>query len=218
MVSPPEILLAEWLENEFDLAYNAYVGAGPEPIEVIDATARPWLVLTAPHAVNHWRDGKIKRADRGTGGLVRTLSGALGCCGIIHARQLDPHTETDDRLLFRRALESRTPRADSLVDFHGMRDQRDLDVEIGLGDQPNDASIALSHSVLRCLEQAGLRVAYNERYQAASPHSLTNWSRAENLAAVQVEVAARARPPVGREENEKTLLSALLDAFQAEDG
>jgi len=213
-VAHPDVLLATWLSNEADFATEEYAGAGREPVEVIDAAERPWLVLTAPHAVNHWRDGRIKKADRGTGGLVRTLCAALGCSGVIHARQLGPDPEPDDRLLVREALESRAGGAISLVDFHGMRDQRDLDVEVGLGQRPDEASLTLANEVIRCLERTGLRVACNERYQAASPHALTNWSRTGNVAAVQVELAARARPPLGRTDNETRVLSALLAALQ----
>src|SRR5215207_2287741 len=125
-VLPSEVLLAEWSGSEADFARDGYTGAGPDPIEVIPATERPWLVLAAPHAVNHWRDGAVKLADRGTGSLVRTLSRALGCHGVIHARALRLDAGVDDRVIVQDALAERARDGSVLIDFHGMRDQRDL--------------------------------------------------------------------------------------------
>jgi hypothetical protein len=204
--------VADWVAAEKDFEVNSYDGRLSSPIEVIRDSTRPWLVLTAPHAVNHWRKGVLKVADRGTGGLVRILSYELGCAGVINAKQVYSDPAYDYEHAFKDALEQFEAGA-VLIDFHGMMDQRDLDVEIGLGLFPTVDSQKLATYLGSKLEEADLRVAHNERYVSPNPGSITNWALARDLPAIQVEMAARVRPPLGSEVACAIVLATLQDAL-----
>lgn len=208
-----EGLLNQWIAAEKDFAANRYDGQARPAVEVIHGSSRPWLILTAPHAVNHWREGNLKLADRGTGGLVRVLSRILGCQGLITAKQIHLDASYDEEHELKDRLEEVASRNCVLIDFHGMTDQRDIDVEVGLGLSPSDASEKLALRVELELSRASLRVAHHEVYVSPHPHSITNWGLSHGLPAIQVELAARVRPPLGSHSACETLISALQDCL-----
>lgn len=212
-MSNGRITVADWLAAEKDFEVNLYDGQPSARVEVAEGSTRPWLILTAPHAVNHWRDGKLKVADRGTGGLVRILSANLGCVGVITAEQTYSDAAYDEEHEFKDMLRRFEAEAAVLIDFHGMADQRDVDVEIGLGLSPTDSSEKLARHIASNLEEARLQIAYNEVYVSPNPGSITNWALARNVAATQLELAARVRPPVGSEEACAVLLETLEDTL-----
>jgi hypothetical protein len=212
-MSSSNVLVHQWKVAEEDFAANRYDGRAPSALEIIEATSRPWLILTAPHAVNHWRAGNLKIADRGTGGLVRVLSRTLGCLGIINAKQTYSDPSYDDQHALKDVLEHHIREDYLLVDLHGMVDQRDLDVEVGMGRRPSAKSQELADIVESALTAASLNVAHHEVYISPQPQSLTNWGLSRGVASIQVELAARVRPPLGSPRACKALLLALKNAL-----
>lgn len=202
-------LLANWLAAESNFKANLYNGDGASAVEIVEASTRPWLVLTAPHAVNHCRAGAQKLADRGTGGLVRVLSSVLGCFGVITARQSRTDASYDELDDFKNALAKLPFPIGAIIDFHGMSNQRDLDVEMGFGLLPTVHSKTMAVKIGTSLERANLRVAYNEKYVSLNPKSITNWALSLDIPSIQVELAARARPPLGDTTTCATLMTTL---------
>ena len=190
-----DVLAREWLAEEEQFGRNRYSG-GRDALAIVAAGRRPGVVLTSPHAVTHLRDGHVKKADRGTGGLVCALAKRAGCWAVAVAHgPAEDAAWTDDHALKRTVL-GLAPRPTTLVDIHGMTDQRDLDVEIGLGHAPSPSSTSFGAALACNLEEAGLAVAVQEKYLAPRATMLTNWSLANGFEhSVQIELAARVRPP-----------------------
>ncbi len=214
--SVPAELVNQWIAAEEDFSANGYDGLAASAVEMIHGSGRPWLVLTAPHAVNHWREGALKLADRGTGGLVRVLSRALRCYGLIAGRQTYSDPSYDDKHELKNQLMPLMDGARALIDFHGMSDQRDIDAEVGLGLFPNSTSERLALVIEAALKAAALSVAHHEVYVSPHPHSITNWGLAHGLPAVQLELAARTRPPLGSPNACETLVHALMEALSVD--
>lgn len=57
--------------------HNRYNGSGKESFEFIDGNIP--ILISAPHAVNHFRNGAVKYADKLTGGLAKFLHNETGC-------------------------------------------------------------------------------------------------------------------------------------------
>jgi len=98
-----------------------------------------------------------------------------------------------------------------VVDIHGMKDSRDLDGEFGFGCTPGEAEIAAAEVLGSMMQARGLHVAFNEKHPANYVTNIVNRVRAAGGQAFQLEIAARARPPVG----DPARAQALLDALQA---
>lgn len=179
------------------------------PVTNFGPTTQVGLHLVSVHATSHWRGpGTSKCADRGTGSLVESLAAAACVPGAVFTRRPASHSRQGAQLaqLVRECASGRP----LVLDVHGMRDQRDLDAEIGFGIAPTPAEVAAGWALVALLRAHGLRVAVNEVFTAAAPANVTNSVRAAGGRAFQLEIAARARPPVGSPARAQALYSALF--------
>jgi hypothetical protein len=163
------------------------------PAAVREGAADPWreragtgLLLSAPHEVEHRREGRSKRAETGTAALAFALAAELGAAALCTAdvQRGDSNWDVGHAYVDRAAaLAAGGP----VLDLHVMR-PRGVDICLGLGPRP-----ALVGSLWRVLADeavaAGLRLAVNWPF-AAGPRTVTGQLQARGVAAVQVELAA----------------------------
>jgi len=195
-----------WWEAESGYASHGYRGHDSTLVDIRSGLARPLLVLTAPHAVNTVKDGAEKLADRGTGGLAAVLSQSLDCCGVtMRGARNTSWLET-----LKSAVLCLRPPPRFLLDLHGMKDQRDLDAEIGIGSEPTDSAVDAAATLESLFAEAGLSCAVNEKYCGWQPSSLVKWAQGSGIVALQLELAARARPPVGQKQRAQSVLTVLM--------
>ncbi|WP_143172236.1 N-formylglutamate amidohydrolase [Pseudonocardia thermophila] len=149
-----------------------------------ETTAGHGVVLSAPHEVDHVRDGAEKRAERGTGRLAFALARAVGAAGIrTHGPQAaDPNWDTGHPYTARLARLS--PDA-PVVDLHMMRD-RGVEVCVGLGPVP-DLADGLWQPLVEEAVAAGLRTAVNWPFPARK-RTVTAALQRAGRRAVQVEL------------------------------
>jgi len=190
-------------------AYECRDGGAAETL-TLGSPGPVGLCLTSVHAVNHWAAtaGTPKVADRGTGSLVEVLATSAHLRGRVITRKAKSHA----RMM---ATVARLARATAgvptlVVDIHGMKDSRDLDGEFGFGFTPGEAEIAAAEVLGSMMQARGLHVAFNEKHPANYVTNIVNRVRAAGGQSFQLEIAARARPPVG----DPARAQALLDALQ----
>lgn len=190
-----------WEMSEADYGandYNGWTQAQPVRVRRLD----PSLCLVSLHAVNHYRDGRIKPADICTGGLVRMLGAVSGVSTIINqscepAMEPLPYQYTPAELALERML-FKNPSV-TVFDFHGARDNDQFDIALGTGPLPmSRAQQRLTGLIAEECAKTGLRCALNpEGYRADKPSSLTRRAREmlELHNIVQIEITRHLRQP-----------------------
>lgn len=199
-----------WVQAETLFAADGYSGRrSPAGLVQVTAAARPDLVLVAPHAVNHTRDGAVKRADRGTGGLAVAVAGTVGCWAVAvaghdpgDAAWPGPHPLHD-------AIAGLWPRPRRLLDLHGMRSVDAVDIEVGTAGVAPEG-LPMVADLCRRASAAGLQVRVNERFDATRPGTVTSRAADWAMSAIQVELSERFRLPEADTAALHTIVAVLL--------
>jgi hypothetical protein len=212
-------LAARWLAFEQIFSQDRYDGGRPawpaamapsvsEPtpglVEITGAT-RPHVVVTAPHATNHERDGKGKVADRGTGGLAVLLAQVTGCTALVALGTSGDANYDEEHPLKTRLAELRPA---VVIDLHGMRSRPESDVDLGTGTGP------VPSDVVTALDGSDLRVTTNEVFDAMRRTTVTSFAQSLGISAVQVEIGAHLRPPTGADPELVRMVTALVAAIE----
>lgn len=210
--------MARWLDLERIFSQEQYHGGGPPwPTSVaasvseptpglleVPGTGLPHVVVTAPHATNHERDGATKLADRGTGGLAVLLAELTGCTALV-AVGADGDANYDDEHPLKERLAELRPTM--VIDLHGMRSRPGSDVDLGTG------SGLVPSAIVSALSDGDLRVTTNEVFSAMRPTTVTAFAQARGISAVQVEIGAHVRLPSGAPKAQSRLVTALVAAI-----
>ena len=181
---------AYWHAHETSFSMNNYDGlAAGEAVCVLPQSGR-WM-LSAPHAVNHYRDGGIKKADRMTGGLVTYLGKELGFSFIANQRRIAEIAPGESLTPIEKHIIAMHPVA--VLDIHSAHPENDFDLCIGTGPgllSTEQQDIALF--VERASSRAGLRCVLNRpHYSALIPDAMTRRLKERCFPAIiQIEVNA----------------------------
>lgn len=127
----------ELLKLEKHFACHHYQGKGKKDFVVCEG--RIPIMISAPHAVNHTREGQLKYADKFTGAFALLLHNITGCHIIYSARQCsyDPNYDTSNayQLFLQEYIEQH--HIEVLIDLHGAKEERDYAIEIGTAPNQN---------------------------------------------------------------------------------
>lgn len=93
------------------------------------------ILLSAAHAMRHFRNGKAKPPELYTGGLVKYLHKVTGC-SIMYLNDFQPYDANNDGVelsQYKQALLGFISENNIkfVIDVHGMTEQRDFAVEVG---------------------------------------------------------------------------------------
>jgi len=199
------------LEEPFAAAgYDGDPGAGDADGLLVVGSVAPVVVVTAPHACNHRRDGRAKLADRGTGGLALLLAEVTGCAAVVALGGAGGDANWDEHHPLKERVAALRPAV--VVDLHGMRTRPGYDLDLGLGPGPRPEG---TDAAVEALRGSGLRVTTDGLFDAMRPTTVTAWAQAHGVPAVQIEVGAHLRPPVAGEQGQERLARALLAALGA---
>lgn len=121
---------------------NQYNGAGKEPFVIEEGTIP--IMLSAPHAVNQFREGQVKWADMYTGGIACYLHKVTGCHLIYSCKftESDPNYDEPGNNKYQDALRDYLSRHKVylLMDLHGAAKKREYAVEMGTAPAQNPIS------------------------------------------------------------------------------
>lgn len=212
------------LERAF--SRNKYNGGGRKNFRFV--RGRIPVVVSAPHAVNHFRNGEIKRADLFTGGIARWLAEKTGCHCITSTRfsksdpNFDPNENGANR--YQESLCQYVSENDIqiVIDLHGAAATRPYFVEIGTAPvlNPLDGSVDENRSLhghffIASLIRYSMEFVFgnvpgtdicvqNRVFTAAEQNTVTKQvSMATEAAAVQLEINQKCR-------KDKDLLEQLV--------
>lgn len=190
----PTIQIFDWDNLEARYRTNYYNGTGRANSVLQHEGIRP-VIFTAPHSLNHYRNGQVKLADRWTGSMAEILatetgSGYLTACGEI-AEWSSWENRTDD---FKLSLDELTLTPTLVIDLHGMSDRYGVDLCIGLGPAPDETTMKFADEISRGM--ARYRVSINDPFSADPAYTVTNYVQRETASsALQLEIASRFRNP-----------------------
>lgn len=112
---------------------NQYDGRGEKAFCIEEGNIP--IMVSAPHAINHFRDGHVKRADVYTGGITRFLHEATGCHIIYSSKytESDPNYDLPGTNRYQDELVSyfEKHRVFVLLDLHGASKNREYAIELG---------------------------------------------------------------------------------------
>lgn len=199
-----------WRELEAPFAVSGYEQYSDSPVVVLRGVPYPRAVVSAPHALNHVRDGKVKFADRGTGGLALLLGAQLGVSVVLTGQSGHGDANHDREHPLKDAIAALDPLF--VVDLHGMRNRPEHAIEADLGFGPTRLVPENFVMVLSGL----LTISENSLFASAKTTRVTSWSQARRIPAVQVELAPTMRPPRGNDRDLAWAAEALLAAVRAQ--
>ena len=187
-------LCKQWLLLNKPFAKNK--NQGSDAPNSVDYTRRQAaILLAAPHAVRHERNGKIKGADKRTGGLVKLLSQQTDTSSLVtsgYVQKWQSWSERNDD--FRTILEQEILEGSLVLDIHGMSDSHHIDICLGLGARPSIRMLEAAHYI-----QATLRaysVAINKPFAAIGSRTVRSYAQYLGGDAIQIEIAAHLRDAV----------------------
>jgi len=180
--------------------------------EVAGATS---VVVSAPHAVAHLRNGARKGRDVCTGPLALALARLTGCAAIVADKRIGLDPNSADTPFGSRLFEMAAGR--TIFDLHGAAARPGMDIGIGTGGGESLAGrLDLLDVVVDRLTGFGLAVVVDPPGLAAhGPARLVQLAAAKGISAMQVEVTDDFRSPATRPEDWKRAALALADAIQA---
>lgn len=129
--------------NEKLFSTNGYDGIVGDNYKIISGNIP--VMLSAPHAVNHFRNGQKKWADLFTGGIAVYLQQITGCHLIYNAcfSENDPNFDAFDNNEYQMMLKNylqQMKQTDNpiyvLFDLHGSSAQREYAIEMGTAPDP----------------------------------------------------------------------------------
>lgn len=219
-------------ENEKIFSANNYDGNVGENYKIIRGNIP--IMLSAPHSVNHFRNGQKKWADLWTGGIALYLQQITGCHLIYNAcfAEKDPNFDVPENNDYQTALKQylkNTP-IYVLLDLHGSSASREYAVELGTAPLPDKSeqekqedltslhSIKIIEDVVMSsfnqnfakLETPKKSVWKNKVFSAGGQNTVTKGiSENTYTACLQLEINAEYRNP-----NNQAQFTALITALQ----
>lgn len=146
------------------------------------------MLISAPHEVEHMRDGVRKWAEPGTGRLAFALAGLVDSSAMATSGTQDRDPSWDCGTAYvERAVE--LARGGPVIDLH-MMGSADYDIAIGCGPFPQMVA-DIEAVIAREARVAALRVAVNEPPYRAEQVAVTSQLQHLRIPAVQIEMATQ---------------------------
>lgn len=178
------------------------------------------IIISAPHAVNHPRDGQLKLADTFTGPVALQLAEMLRSTALVYAQTYseDPNYDADGPYKQILAKVAREHGIRFILDVHGMARNRPMELAIGTG-MGNTLRREAREAFVTAVRASGFNEMYVDHpqyYNASNPNTIASYSHRElAIPAVQIEIRKDFRDPETLPQNYQTLLHALYNAVKA---
>ena len=190
----------EKLDEKF--SGNEYNGTGSRQFMI--QKGRIPVMISAPHAVNHFREGKIKYADMLTGGIAEYLREQTGCHLICATRyeEADGNYDPADTCNYKKELAEyvKKNRIRMLIDLHGIKAGGEIAAELGTGGEGDPSlgnygflaefvKITLETSMQEYLAQDHKKIVKNIHFAAKNPNTVTHFiSQQTGIPCFQLEI------------------------------
>ncbi|MGC8461544.1 MAG: hypothetical protein ACP5OR_06855 [Candidatus Dormibacteria bacterium] len=168
------------------------------------------VLLTAPHATVHRREGMRKAADLRTGSLVELLSECTGAgfLATTTAHFFDANWDLPTTPFHDKLRELWRP-GTMVIDVHGMSDTHGSDICIALGPTPSMRARTAALHFAATAQKAGFRVSINSPYDATRSTTIASFIQSQGGDAFEIEIARHLREPDRHPEDAERLVMWL---------
>lgn len=208
-----EEIIKQIMELEEKYRCNNYNGVeeGKCNYKIIKGTIP--IILSAPHAVNQNREGKIKGPDILTGAIVQYLAIRTGVSGIIRTYNFndDPNYENQGQSLkYKEEILNliKEKNIKILIDVHGCKDNHGFDIDLGTnyGENINQDNSCLE--ILKAEFSKIGKVVLDNKFRASRDTTVSNFiNKNSKIPCIQMEISSRIR------RNSENLIS-FLEIFE----
>lgn len=176
------------------------------------------VLVSAPHAVRHYRQKKIKMSDQFTGSIVYLLHKLTGCHAIAATKLYGGDPNADNPCIYKEKIAeiSSREKVKFILDIHGAAREREFDVDFGTNGRK---TLLIKDRMLETLEQNfqsfGLSRISHDHFAATGPNTIANYvARELRIPAVQVEINKQYRVPAQNPQGFHRLLGALMESIK----
>ncbi len=157
------------------------------------------VLVSAPHAVRHYRQKKIKPSDEFTGSIACLLNQLTGCHALAVTKLYGGDPNFDHPCIYKDFLAdiSRQHELGLILDLHGAAREHDFDIDIG---SVNGVSLLGQNKILprlvKSLEDAGLSRISHNYFSTANEKIIALFAARElRIPALQLEINKMYRVP-----------------------
>lgn len=172
------------------------------------------VLVSAPHAVRHFRHKKIKMSDQFTGSIVYLLNQLTGCHAIAVTKLYGGDPNFDDPCIYKERIAEICDRekVKFVLDIHGAAREREFDVDFGMnGGKTLLGKSKMLQLIERNFQDFGLSRTSYDYFAASGPHTIANYvARELGIPAVQIEINKQYRVPAQNPQGFHRLLGALV--------
>lgn len=176
------------------------------------------VLVSAPHAVRHYRQKKIKMSDQFTGALAYLLHKLTGCHALAATKLYGGDPNIDNPCIYKSRLAEICCRekVKLVLDIHGAAREQDFDVDFGTDGSKTLLGKAKILTVLaRNFQDFGLSNVSKDHFAASGPNTITNYvARELKIPAVQIEINKQFRVPSQNPQGFHRLLGALAASIK----
>lgn len=172
------------------------------------------VLVSAPHAVRHYRQKKIKMSDQFTGSIVYLLNQIAGCHAIATTKLYGGDPNFDNPCIYKERIAEICSREEVkfVLDIHGAAREREFDVDFGTnGGETLLNKTRMLELVVRNFQSFGLNRISQDYFAASGSNTIANYvARELKIPVVQIEINKQYRVPAQNPQGFHRLLGALV--------
>ncbi len=176
------------------------------------------VLVSAPHAVRHFRQKKIKVSDEFTGSIAYLLSKLTGCHGIATTKLYGGDPNVDQPCIYKEKIAEicKREKVKFILDIHGAARERDFDVDFGTNGGKNLlVKTKILAMVERNFQEFGLNRISTDYFAASGSNTIANYvARELKIPALQIEINKQFRVPGQNPQGFHRLLGALVESVK----
>ncbi len=176
------------------------------------------VLLSAPHAVRHYRQKKIKMSDQFTGATVYLLNKLTGCHGIAATKLYGGDPNIDYPCIYKDKIADfcAIKKVKLILDIHGAAREREFDVDFGTNGGKNLlGKIRILETLQQSFHDFGLTRISQDYFAASGPNTVSNYvARELGIPAVQIEINKQYRVPAQNPQGFHRILGALAQSIE----
>lgn len=175
------------------------------------------VLVSAPHAVRHYRQKRIKVSDEYTGSIVYLLNKLTDCHALATIKFYGGDPNVDTPCIYKDKLTEicRREKIKLVLDIHGAARDREFDVDLGTHGQKSLLGRSrIQETLEHNFQLFGLKRTSKDYFAASGPNTVTNFVAQElGISAVQIEINKLYRTPALNPQGFHRLLGALVESI-----
>jgi len=176
------------------------------------------VLVSAPHAVRHYRQKKIKMSDQFTGSIVYLLNKLTGCHAIAATKLYGGDPNVDNPCIYKEkiAYMCAVKKVKCVLDIHGAAREREFDVDFGTNSEKNLlGKVRILETLEQNFQDFGLSRISHDHFAVSGPNTIANYvARELGIPTVQVEINKQYRVPAQNPQGFHRLLGALAESIK----